>query len=236
MATEIQIHKVQAQILKVLLFKTEARFGQLNSAKLPTDHFTFHLRQLVEKGLVEKKPNGRYQLTSKGKEFANRFDTEKVAIERQPKLGVLVVAIKKEGRENKYLTQVRLKQPFYGCRGFVTGKIRWGEKLFQAAARELKEETGLTANLELAAIEHKMDYNQDNEFILEDKFFFVIRATDTRGKLIKNFEGGENAWLTEKEIITDKNLFKDVPKIIEVIKEKRFSFIENDYHHSTQRY
>jgi len=236
MTAEIKIHEAQAQILKTLLFKTEARFGQLNVTKLTTDHFTFHLKQLVKIGLVKKGENGKYCLTAKGKEFANRFDTEKLAVEKQAKLTILIVAIKKQKGKIKFLTQIRLKQPFYGYRAFVTGKIRWGEKVLETAARELKEETGLSGKLKFAGIEHKMDYDKDTKLMLEDKFFYIIKAIQTKGKLIKNFEGGKNSWLREKEILADKKAFEDIPKIIEGLKTNQFFFIEDKYQYSSKQY
>lgn len=50
----------------------------------------------------------------------------------------------KKGKK-QYLVQTRLKDPFFGYHGYVTGKIRWGEKILEAAKRELLEETGMTA-------------------------------------------------------------------------------------------
>lgn len=236
MATEIQIHLAQAQILKTLLFKTEARFRDLNITKLSTDHFTFHLKQLIETGIIEKTQKGTYRLTAKGKEFANRFDTEKVALEKGAKPSVLVVAVKKEQNATKYITQQRLKHPFYGYRGFISGKLRWGEKVSEAAARELMEETGLAGKLEFVGIEHKMDYNHQTGEILEDKFFYIVKATETAGKLIESFEGGKNSWLSEKEIFADKKLFEDVPKILKGVKSGNFFFLEDKYKYSTEQY
>lgn len=235
MATELEIHQVQAQILKVLLFKPEARFAELNVTKLTTDHFTFHLKQLVENGIVEKTKKGTYRLTAKGKEFANRFDTEKAALERQAKLAVLIVAIKVSEKIIKYLTQQRLKQPFYGYRGFVTGKIRWGETVLETAVRELKEEANLTGKLEFVGIEHKMDYSENSE-ILEDKYFYIVKAANTKGKLIENFEGGKNSWLSEKEILASGNIFEDVPKILKGLMQGHFFFLEDKYNYSEKQY
>jgi len=235
MATEIQIHQAQAHILRVLLFKTEARFRDLNTIKLSTDHFTFHLKQLVDQGIVEK-IDSKYRLTSKGKEFANRFDTEKVALERQAKIGVLIIGVKQEGKTTKFLSQQRLKQPYFGYRGCVTGKIRWAEKALETAARELKEETGLEGNLEFVGIEHKMDYSTIDGQMLEDKYFYIIKATNTKGKLIENFEGGRNSWLTEKEILTDPKVFEDVPKILKNIKTNKFFFLEDQYFYTPSEY
>jgi ADP-ribose pyrophosphatase len=57
------------------------------------------------------------------------------------KLSVVIVLEDEEGR---HLQQQRLKQPYYGYWGHMTGKIRWGETMLEAGARELQEETGCT--------------------------------------------------------------------------------------------
>jgi ADP-ribose pyrophosphatase YjhB (NUDIX family) len=228
METDLYIHPAQVKILKSLLFKPRARFSELNKAKLTNDHFSFHINSLLEAKLIVKISSGKYRLTTKGKEFANRFDTIKEEIEKQAKIGALVVCIKRSGGKTKYLISQRLKQPYYGCYGFITGKVHWGETVLDSAERELKEETNLKANLKLVAIEHKMDYSQKGK-LLEDKFFFVFKATKTKGKLKVNFEGGKNIWLTKKEILKLPSLFEGVIRRFELVKLKHLSFLETKY-------
>ena len=228
MGTEIEIHPVQATILRILLFKTEARFSELNKTELTNDHFTFHINQLLDLGLIEKNSGNKYQLTPKGKEFANRMDTDKVAVERQAKVGVCVVCIRSYKGKKQFLIQQRLKQPYYGFHGFVTGKIHWGETALGTAQRELKEETGLEANLSLSGIEHKMDYSADGK-MLEDKFFFIFKGVNTKGDLIESFEGGKNIWYTEDDVKNLPNLFKDDLQIIETVKGDKLKFFENKF-------
>lgn len=228
MSIEQEIHPVQAQILRVLLFQTETRFADLNTTDLTTDHFTFHVKRLVKTGLIKKNRKGLYGLTPIGKEFANRFDTDNVVLERQAKVGVLVVGVRKEKNLTKFLVQQRLKQPFYGYHGFISGKVRWEETIIEAAGRELKEESGLAGELKMASVEHKMDYSQASQF-LEDKFFFIVRAEKTKGKLIKIFEGGKNRWLTKKEIYKLPKLFRDVKTIIKVVEKGKLSFWEKKF-------
>lgn len=228
MTLEPGIHSIQARILIVLLFKPQARFSELNLDKIPTDHFTFHLKRLIELSLVKKLKNGRYCLTTKGKELANRFDTGKTKFEKQAKLSVVVCGVKLVGGLKRYLVQQRLKQPFYGYHGFVTGKIRWGETVTETAKREFKEETGLDGEFNLAGIEHKIDYSQAGN-LLEDKFFFIFRVVKLQGELVKSFTGGENIWLTKEKIKKLPKKFRDVMKILRILDQKGIVFWENKF-------
>lgn len=229
MRKDIDVHPVQARILRELLFKREAAFAELNVLGLTTDHFTFHLRSLVEANLLEKTGKG-YRLTAIGKEFANRFNTDdsNVVYEKQAKIAVLCCGVRKEGRVIKYLFQQRLKQPYFGYLGFVTGKVRKGDTVLETAKREFLEETGLSGKFRFCGVEHKIDFSSEGE-LLEDKFFYVFLVENTSGTLIENFEGGKNKWLAEKEARKDGHLFPDVGKLIKMVKKKTQSFLEDRY-------
>jgi predicted MarR family transcription regulator len=88
------LHPTQASILRELLFKKEARFSDLNITKMTNDHFTFHIRKLIKLELISKTKSSKYELTIKGKEFANRFDTDTATVEKQAKIGVLIIMTK----------------------------------------------------------------------------------------------------------------------------------------------
>ncbi len=215
--------------MRDLLYHPERKFSELNHKNIPSDQLSFHLRRLGELNLI-RKTEGGYELTASGKEFANRFDTEdkKMILERQAKIGVLVSCTKQENGKNLYLFQQRLKQPSYGHYGFITGKVKWGESVFETASRELSEETGLEAKLSLAGIEHKIDYSETGE-LLEDKYFFVFRGDDPQGKLIENFEGGRNLWLDKDKALKLPDLFGDVPAVLDACESKTFRFWEQKF-------
>jgi ADP-ribose pyrophosphatase YjhB (NUDIX family)/predicted transcriptional regulator len=225
MKTQLELHDVQAHILRELLFKTSAKFSELNTKGLSSDHFTFHLNKLVEAGFIEKNEDATYTLTQIGKELANRFDTDTAKIERQPKISVALVSLK----DDKYLIQLRLKQPYYGYYCFPSGKVRWGEELLETAARELDEETGLQGDLTFVGIKHKMDYDE-RQTLLDDKFFMVIKVTNTKGILKETFEGGENHWKTKEEI---QNIDKKLHAVLDIInfveKNENVPFSETKY-------
>jgi ADP-ribose pyrophosphatase YjhB (NUDIX family)/predicted transcriptional regulator len=197
MSIDKELHPAHVAILHVLLFRPAARFAELQKAsKLSSDHFNFYLKQLCDEAFVAKNDEGAYHLTQKGKEFANRFDTDERKVERQPKVAVCLMI---RGKDGTQLVQQRLKQPYYGYWGRPTGKIRWGETILESAARELMEETGLEADLTFEEVYHKMDYNKETGEMLEDKVFFTIACDNPRGELITEFEGGRNAWMTQEE-------------------------------------
>ncbi len=225
---KIDIHPVQAEILCGLLFVKNAGFKELNKKNLGSDLFSFHLRQLTGWSLITKDEFGKYILTTKGKEYANRFDTEIKEVERQPKLGVAVVTTKEIDGELLFLGQQRLKQPYYGFWGFITGKVKWGEKATDTANRELMEETGLTAKLTLLGIRHKMDYSKEGQ-LLEDKYFLTFKANEVKGDLIENFEGGKNQWMTKEQLLHQDDIFDDIESIIEMVSKNKFEFDEKQY-------
>jgi hypothetical protein len=147
MTLEVKIHDAQLSILRELLFQPDAGYAQLQKPTgLTSDHFNFHISRLIELGFVERPQKGVYRLTTAGKEYANKLDTDNNTIERQPKMAVMLfVSCEIEGKLH-FLIQRRHKNPNYGFCGFPTGKVRWGETLVQAAQRELHEETNLSAD------------------------------------------------------------------------------------------
>lgn len=225
------MHPAQVAILHALLFRPAAGFAELQKASaLSSDHFNFHLRKMIEQGLVHKNNAGHYTLTITGKEYANRFDTDARVVERQPKVAVLLAI---QNREGKWLCQQRLKQPFYGFWGRPTGKIRYGETIMEGAARELMEEAGITATLKFQGIYHKMDYQTDSGELLEDKIFFTIYGTDPQGDFVEEFEGGRNAWLSLEEIKALDNAFEGLAA---EIKDGPILFEERRHEYTAEQY
>lgn len=196
----MEIHFIQMHILRELLYKSKLKFSDLNIVDLSSNHLTYHLKELQRLGLV-KKVGSHYELTVEGKEFANRMDTDTARIEKQPKVSVLIVPIRKQGRSVQYLIQTRLKEPYYGYSGFMTGKMRFGETVFEGAARELKEEMGLEATFAYRYMLHEMVYDKNGN-LLEDKLFHVVEATDLQGELMVETKDGRNQWLNEKEFVS----------------------------------
>mgnify|MGYP002624889761 FL=1 len=104
-------------------------------------------------------------------------------------------------------------------------QVKSGDTIFEAGLLEVYEETSLEGDLKLVVIEHKMDYNENNK-ILEDKYFFILKAENIVGELAETFEGGENLWLTRDEIESLPDLFSDVLSILDMIERPGIDFEE----------
>jgi 8-oxo-dGTP pyrophosphatase MutT (NUDIX family) len=205
MSHESRIHSAQTTILRELLFIPTAKFATLQKVtSLESDHVKFHIARLVDLGYVIKTEQS-YALTQIGKEYANKLDTDKNQIERQPKSAVILVI---ENETGTLLVQERLKHPYFGFWGFAGGKIRWGETILEAAARELMEETGLVATLQYRGVYHELTKSKETGEFLEDKIFQIVYGSRPRGELIVDFEGGHNEWLSEYDLANKDKKYK----------------------------
>lgn len=233
---EAGAHEAQMKILRVMLLANSNKFADLaRAAGMSNDHANFHLQQLVKNGYVCKalKTYGEYELTRAGKEYANRMDTDEAQMEKQPKLSVVVVLERNDGT---YLQQQRLKQPYYGFWGHLTGKIRWGETMLEAGARELHEETGLTATLRVAGFYHKLDYDSETGELLEDKYFCIIHGVDPQGELLEYTDGQHNTWMTLEEFDAKDKKFGSVAETIELVTHSETSIAERKYQYDPTDY
>ena len=210
MSHEAYIHQVQTIIIRDLLFIPKASFSTLQkSTNLDSDHFKFHIKRLVELELITKNDNGEYLLTNKGKEYGNKIDTDLGVIERQPKSAVIIVI---KNIKDELLIQERLKHPYFGFWGYPGGKIKWGETIIEAGARELLEETNLKAELSYMGLYHEHVKSAETGELLEDKIFQIVGGRYLKGNLIEEFEGGRNKWMSIDDLnkIKKKYLSTDI--------------------------
>jgi len=134
-----------------------------------------------------------------------------------------------EGKKH-LLVQERTKEPYFGYSGFITGKIRYGEKILETARRELKEESGLEcSSMHIKRIVHDHVILEDTGELVEDKMFYVIHIINPTGELISTLNG-KNVWITEKEFKNLKKKYYNEDKIYEISQLKgEMDLVESTY-------
>ena len=208
MSHEASIHAAQTKILRELLFIPQASFAGLQKVSgLESDHAKFHIKRLVELDYIIK-DGSIYRLSIKGKEYANKLDTDAGVIERQPKVAVMLVVEREHDGKKEYVLQERLKHPYFGFWGPPTGKVRWGESIVETATRELREETGLEGTFEHRGINHERVQHDVTGEIVEDKIFHVMFCNSVSGTMLDVFDGGRNVWRTLKDMQHEPKKYK----------------------------
>lgn len=197
----IKLHYFQKELLKKLTLSAKGlRFNELLIEGLESEHMNYHLQKLIEFELVQKQEQ-YYQFTDEGKDYSNQLDDNVDIVEKQPKTSVLLVVVRynEKKKEEEYLVNKRLRQPYYGKVGLLTGKVRFGESLEQAVKRELYEESGLSAgSVKLLSIYHKIRTKEVET--VQDVIFYRHLVTEVSGDLITKTAFQENFWATAKEL------------------------------------
>ncbi len=197
----ISLHIHQLRILKKLtLAPSGLPFSKITLEDISSDHMNYHLKELMKHKLVAKH-NEAYHLTDHGKDYSSHLDDEIRKVEKLPKPSVIVWAMRKrKDGTNEYLVNRRLRHPYFGKVGRLTGKVHYGESIEGAALRELREETGLTARfVKLDKIYHKIRRRPDGTTV-QDNIFFIFFLTDIKGKMKKETEFQENFWVTIDDV------------------------------------
>ncbi len=210
-------------ILRELLFNPKARFAELNKTGLTNDHFTFHLKRLIERGLVEKKDEV-YLLTPQGLEIAGRLDIKEMEIVHQPKLGVSICVTRRNKGKLQVLLGKRLRDPSKDKVGFYAEKVRFGESLYETARRCLVNETGLTGEFKFTGTLHIVRYQ--GEEIVVDVVFNCFKTKKIVGELKERTLESENFWVDYEQAYKVPNGFSDLVRDLDLFKKGRLFFEE----------
>ncbi len=193
-------HEIQKNILLKLIHAPELGFNELWAKQGESNAFAYHIKKLEEQKIIQKTPQEKYQLTTEGRKLSAFIEGDTGTKALFPTITVVLLVW--DG--DKLLCQKRLKEPFYGTWGFVSGKINFGFNLFECATRDLKEETDLEASdWTLKALEQIKTYEQ-NQMIFHH-YLFMVETKNAKGILKERTHKAEHAWLTVEEYEAKKS-------------------------------
>ncbi len=220
------MHKLQKHILNKLILNSSQRYADLKPKLVEGNLFMYHLKLLIQQDLICKRKDGRYELTSQGKLYADGLSLESFQSRIQPKIVTLIVC---QNEKNEYLLYLRKREPFLGSVGFPYGKIHLGESIKTAAERELVEKTGLSAKFAHRGDAYLTVFN-GREF-LSQVFCHIFSGEEVRGKLKTNSSIGKCFYSKVEKIADEKFIpgFLDILKLVQKNSDGLF-FEEFEYH------
>jgi ADP-ribose pyrophosphatase YjhB (NUDIX family) len=194
------MHHIQAKILRRLLYVTQTNYAAMRPDGVESNHFAYHLEQLLREGLVEKQGKG-YGLSAKGLAYVDRLSQGAMKDRLQPHI---VTAIDLTTPDGKTLLFKRNFQPYIHLLGLPVGKIHYEESIVDAALRELSEKTGLSG---IALTHRGMVYihAKKNEYTIGRVLYHVFHAdVEQELTVMTPADRGECEWmdhtlLTERE-------------------------------------
>lgn len=207
------MHWIQNYVLQQLILFPDRRYADLKPANVEGNLFMYHLRQLVKEKLVQKRADGRYELTGPGQMYADRLSLKTFKPRLQPRIVTLIACQNKQGQ---WLLYRRKRQPLIGQVGFPYGKLHQGETVQKAAERELKEKTGLTGNLQHRGDGYITIVEQGS--VVSQVMFHLFYSKNLTGRLKANTNVGQAFWGDPLDI-EKPELIRSMPDILKLLEQ-----------------
>jgi ADP-ribose pyrophosphatase YjhB (NUDIX family) len=222
-----KVNDIQAGIMRRLITQNSLRFSEINTDNLPSDQFSYHLRQLIKYGLVQKSDDQRYSLSVLGRSRSLLLDAHSNKFIEQGFVASRIIMTRQTSKDKEYLTQIRTRVPYKDYLGETGGKVLFGEDVAEASKRNMLVETGLTCDMEVKGLVHFKDQYQGR--IVQDKYFFVVLATNPKGSFKPEGPTGKNQWMTMEEIKAYPQVYQGVLEMFEMAEGKPFGFLEQTH-------
>jgi 8-oxo-dGTP pyrophosphatase MutT (NUDIX family) len=206
---------IQNHILSKLKNAKSLKYSEMQPDKIPNDLYNYHLQFLVKKNFVTKTADG-YSLSPAGiKHVADPYP-QNDAITSLYKINVITIVSRLTEGKIEILNQIRQSNPSYGKVGIPGGVVLKGELIEPAAARKLKQETGLEAEFKLLGIERRIMYQSGELF---SDLMFPIAYSDAAAGELADTGFGHNMWVPIDEAIKNESVeFDSIISIVHVLK------------------
>lgn len=183
------MHYIQKSIMGLLSKRASARYSELKPSGVESNLFAYHLRLLMREGYVAKAPAGGYILQPKGKLYADQLGQDGLAPRMQAKIIVLLAIRDSRGQ---YILYRRNRQPFIGLMGFPYAKINLGERIADAADRQLRDDMQLECALRHSGDGYITSY--EDGALVSEVFFHLFTGESLAESLAESLQYGDCSW------------------------------------------
>jgi len=203
---QVLANETRLQILEMLNYGKKMTFTELMKySNIPSNHFAYHLKLLIEGGMIEPEKDG-YKLSWLGSSLSPYFDILSVSL--QP----LIVIVVRVMYGNKILLIKRSKDTFRDYWAMPGGKMYFDESPEDAVKRIIKKEAGieLTSVELIASFLEKVKENGDTKYHFLKLLFNTEAKTDT----LVSGKDGIVKWVG----INEAHKMKMIPSDLELIR------------------
>lgn len=121
------------------MYAPSLNYAQMRPKGVESNHFAYHLEQLLKAGLVTK-TDRKYMLTAEGMALADRVSHQDMLVRKQAHIVTTICVTNDAGQTVLF---EHAFHPYLGLMGFPQGRVHYDEHIAEAAQRELFEKTGL---------------------------------------------------------------------------------------------
>lgn len=214
-------HHIQRSIVYRLALLENARFSDLKPDELDNKLFTYHLKKVVQAGLVSKDDQGLYQLTPEGRRLGvHVFEKQIDRLDRA--VSVLFLVIRRKS-DSAWLLYRRKSHPLINRVGFMHTAPNTSEDIQQTAKSAVKAKTGLSCQFSVMGSGYFRVFDGDD---LESfTHFTLLSCEDADGELIQNDEHAEY-WWEEKPNFGAQEMLPNMAILAKAYQNGKAFFIE----------
>lgn len=195
-------HHIQKSIIYNLAFNEALRFSELKPDELDNKLFNYHLKLVINAGLVKKDENRLYSLTAEGRRVGvGVLDKQFATLDRAHSVLFLII----RGKNDKsWLFFKRKTYPLLGEIGFMHVNPTAGTNVFKTAQKELLARTNLNATFKYLGSGYFTIFK--NKELESYTHFTTLIAENAKGELSQKNDKGEYFWQADIDSIKDELL------------------------------
>lgn len=184
-------HHIQKSIINKLAFSDSLRFSELKPENIENKLFDYHLKIVVNDGLVEKDAEGHYILTSKGKFTGSQLQRTDISTHETAD-SVLFLVVRRKS-DNSWLLYRRLTHPLKNKTGFMHTIPNTTEPTTTTARNVLRSKTGLEGDFSYRGSGYFRIF--DNGELESFTHFTLLVSENAQGLLESSDERAEYSWI-----------------------------------------